>query len=313
VGDETPTGAGSYARIDGDPRVFTLASYTKSGIDKSASDLRDKRLLTFDQDKLARVELTARKAATEFGKNAKNEWQIVKPQAYRADGWQVDEMIRRLRDAKLDPAVSAEDAKKNASAFAAAEVVAVAKVTDSAGTQTLEIRRTKDKDKKYFAKSSVVEGVHSLPSDAGDGLDKAADDFRNKKLFDFGFSDPTEVKYKDPKTTLGLNKSGENWSHSGKKMDSVSVQSFIDRLRDLQATKFATAGFAAPEVEITVVSGETKRTEKIAIAKAKENYLAQREGEPALYELSQAAVDELKNAAAGVKEPPPPAKDDKKK
>jgi hypothetical protein len=311
IGDETPTGSGSYARLDGDPRVFTIASYAKSGIDKKASDLRDKRLLTFDQDKLARVELTAKKTTAEFGKNAKNEWQIVKPQPYRADGWQVDELIRRLRDAKLDPALADSDAKKNAASFGSAAVIAVARMTDSAGTQTLEVRKTRDN--KYLARSSAVEGIHSLPNEAAEGLDKSADDFRNKKLFDFGFSDPTQVNYKDPQRTLALNKSGENWSHGGKKMDSVAVQSFIDRLRDLQATKFATAGFTTPEVELAVVSGDGKRTEKIAIAKAKENYLARREGEPSLYELSRTAVDELKNGAAGVKEPPPPTKEEKKK
>ena len=59
-GDDTPTNSGAYAMLEGDPRVFTVASYVKTGLDKSVNDLRDKRLLTFDQDKLSRVELIAR-------------------------------------------------------------------------------------------------------------------------------------------------------------------------------------------------------------------------------------------------------------
>src|SRR6478609_9269503 len=50
LGDDTPTGGGQFAMRQGDPRVFTIASYVKSSVDKTYKDLRDKRLLTFDSD-----------------------------------------------------------------------------------------------------------------------------------------------------------------------------------------------------------------------------------------------------------------------
>src|SRR6266436_5170544 len=56
-GDDTPAGSALFAKLEGDPRVFTVASYTKTSIDKSANDLRDKRLLTVDFDKLSQIEL----------------------------------------------------------------------------------------------------------------------------------------------------------------------------------------------------------------------------------------------------------------
>ena len=43
----------------------------KSSLDKRPDDLRDKRLLTFDSDKLTRVELQAKGQAIEFGKNTR--------------------------------------------------------------------------------------------------------------------------------------------------------------------------------------------------------------------------------------------------
>ncbi|HZV86327.1 MAG TPA: DUF4340 domain-containing protein, partial [Candidatus Binatus sp.] len=58
IGDNTPAGNAVYVALAGDPRVFTLASYSKTSLDKSAKDLRDKRLLVFEQDKLSRVELS---------------------------------------------------------------------------------------------------------------------------------------------------------------------------------------------------------------------------------------------------------------
>src|SRR6516165_932768 len=61
IGDQTPSGSAFYAMLAGDPRLFTLASYNKSSIDKTADDLRDKRLLTADFDKVSQIELITSK------------------------------------------------------------------------------------------------------------------------------------------------------------------------------------------------------------------------------------------------------------
>ena len=57
LGDDTPAGGDVYAALAADPRVFTIASYNKSSLDKSLNDLRDKSLLTLNADKVSRVEL----------------------------------------------------------------------------------------------------------------------------------------------------------------------------------------------------------------------------------------------------------------
>src|SRR6202050_3725229 len=147
IGDDTPNSSGSYAKLPNDPRVFTVLSFVKTGLDKSVNDLRDKRLLAFDSDKLTRVELAAKGKTVEFSKNGQNEWEILKPRPLRADSTQVDTLIGKLKDAKMDATVSADDAKKAAAAFASGTKVATAKVTDSSGTQTIEVRKDKDSAK----------------------------------------------------------------------------------------------------------------------------------------------------------------------
>jgi hypothetical protein len=303
VGDATPTNSGSYAKLPGSPKIYTVATYVKTGLDKTANDLRDKRLLTFDSDKLTRVQLAAKGASVEFGKNAQNEWQILKPSPLRADATQVDALVSKLKDAKMDATITDEDAKKAAEGFASGTKVAVATVSDSGGDQTLEVR--KDKDKNYFAKSSVVEGFYKITTDTGDALDKGLDDFRNKKLFDFGFSDPTKIELKSA-TYL---KSGDKWMSGAKTMDNGSVQTLIDKLRDLAASKFADKSAGDPVFEVTVTSNSGKKVEKVTVRKQGTEYFAQREGEPSIYQLDAKAVDDLQAAASAVKEAAPePAK-----
>ena len=142
--------------------------------------------------------------------------------------------------------------------------MATVTVTDASGTQTLEVR--KDKDKNYYAKSSAVEGVYKVASDLGDALDKGLDDFRNKKLFDFGFSDPSKVETQGRATYV---KSGDKWMTGAKTMDNASVQNLIDKLRDLSATKFAEKGGGEPVFEATVTSNDGKRVEKVSITQAR--------------------------------------------
>lgn len=302
VGSDTATGSDVYAKLDGDPRLFTMASFSKNALDKGVKDLRDKRLITADEDKISRVVLTAKHQTTEFGRIAQNEWQILKPKPMRADGWQVEDLVRKITGANMDTTASDDDLKKAAEAYASGTPVATAEVTDAGGTQTLEVRKNKD---DYYAKSSVVEGVHKVGKDVGDGLDKSLDDFRNKKLFDFGFTDPTRIEVKDSSKDAVYTKSGDKWTSNGKTMDSTSVQAFIDKLRDVAATKFVDSGFTTPVLELTVVSNDGKRTEKVQISLDGANFVARRDGEPStLYYLDASVMHDLRQAASEIKEQP---------
>jgi hypothetical protein len=303
IGDDTPAGNATFAKLEGDPRVFTLANYTKTSIDKSANDLRDKRLLTVDFDKVSQVEVITNKQDLEFGRN-KQEWQIIKPRPLRADNYQVEDFVRKLHEAKMDLSGGDADAKKAASAFGSGTQVATAKITDSSGTQVLQIRKNKD---NYYAKSSVVDGVYKVASDLGSGLDKKVDEFRNKKLFDFGYEEPNKVELHDGGKAYFLTKGGEDWWSDGKKMDSASVQSLIDKVRGLSASKFVDSGFSGVALDVTVTSNDNKRVEKVSISKSGERYIAKRENEAALYQLDSSAVTELQKAAGDLKQAPPPA------
>ncbi len=298
IGDNTPAGNAVYVALAGDPRVFTLASYSKTSLDKSAKDLRDKRLLVFEQDKLSRVELSAKKQDIEFGRN-KDQWQIVKPKPLRADDSKVEELIRKLGDAKMDLTASDDDQKKAAAAFNSGSAVTISKVTDASGTEELQVRKNKD---NYYAKCSAVEGVFKVGNDLGTALDKAVDDFRNKKLFDLGFTDPEKIELHDGAKAYFLTKGGSDWfSADGKKVDAIGAEGVVEKVRDLSASKFVDSGFGAPVLEVIATSNGGKTIEKVSVAKDGDHYVAKREGEPALYQLDPVVVTGLEKAAEDLK------------
>jgi hypothetical protein len=299
IGDDSPAGGSAFAKLAGDPRVFTIGSWYRNSLGKKLSDLRDKRLLIFESDKISRLELAARKETFEFGRVNNTDWQIVKPRPLRADGWQVEELIRKLRDARMDLSLASDEANKAAAAFSSGSVVAKVSVTDPSGSQTLEVRKSKD---DYYARSSRVDGVHKVTAELGTGLDKSLDDFRNKKLFDFGFQEPGRIVVKDGDKTVLLEKSGEKWKAGSQTMDATSVQAFLDKARDIAAEKFADGKtLPAATLEVVVDWEGGKRSDKVLFARSGDSWLARRENEPSVYVVASKNVEELQKLAGEIK------------
>ncbi len=307
IGDRTPAGNDYYAMLTGDPRLFILASFNESSLDKNENDLRDKRLITLDFDKVSRIELldqqSGKKSAIAF-ERVKDTWQIMRPMPYRTDGFRVDELVSTLKNARFIPSANADE-KKDSAAFQSAQPFAAATVIGATGTQRVEIRKLKG---DFFAKSSVVSGVHKVSEDIGTGLNKSLDDFRNKKLFDFGYTDPDNIELHDGDKSYYLTRSGSDWwGPDGQKLDKTTTDTLLDRLRDLSASKFTDSGFTEATLRISVLSNDKKHSEALLLAKTKDNYIAKRVGEPALYEVPNSAVEDLRAAAANLKPAPAPA------
>ena len=197
-----------------------------------------------------------------------------------------------------------DDEKKDLTAFNAGKPVATARVTDVGWTQELQVRKNKD---DYYAKSSAATGAYKVMSSVGSSMDKSLDDFRNKKLFDFGFVDPEKIEIHDGTKSYFLTRSGSDWWSNGTKMDEGSVSTLVSDIRDLTATKFPDSGFTTSAIDVTVTSDVGKRVEKALVAKSGDRYIAKRENERALYELRASAITDLQKAAADMKPAPSPA------
>jgi hypothetical protein len=304
-GDDIPASSSVYARVGSDKKIYSVSSSLRSSFSKDVNDLRDKRLLIFDPTQVSRVEIVAPKSDIEFGKVNQSDWQIVKPEPYRADSFSVEDLLRKLADAKMDLTTKPEDLKAADTAYNTGKAVAVAKVTDAGGIQSLDVRQNKD---DYYAHSSSVPGTFKISSDLGKLLAKPLDDFRNKKLFDFGFSDLTRLQIQQPSGDKLYTRSGTDWKSNNQTMDAGSVQAVVDKLRDLTATSFVTTGFNTPDISITAVSNDGKRTEKVEFSKVADGYIARRDGQPALYKLDAKSVNDILESARSIKATAPGAK-----
>ena len=84
IGAGTPVGSNSYASVEGDDRVYTVASYQLSSFKREVEDLRDKRILDFDRAAVRRIAVS---------------WPGVRIAVERSDaGWQMVEPVRAPAD-----------------------------------------------------------------------------------------------------------------------------------------------------------------------------------------------------------------------
>ena len=335
LGDDAPTSSGVYARLEGNDRLFTIGSYVKSSIDKPAADLRDKKLLPFDSEKTSRVTIVTKERTLEFGK-AGTAWQIVKPKPLRADNSAVDDVVRSVRDASFESILfeGKTESEKPPAKYSFASPYAAFEAVDAGGVHTLTVgKEGKDKDVTYYAKSTAMPGVFKLASSVAEGLNKKLDDLRNKKLFDFGWSDPQKLEVRDGEVRLLIEKqkdkdNKDKWvlsSAGNRELPSDKVQSLIDNLRNLSSKAFtaddapvqAKYGLSKPVAQAKVTSDEGKRVEQVLLASGPESkYFAARENEPATYEIEKTAYEDFQKAIRELKDAPPPLpekKADKKK
>jgi Domain of unknown function (DUF4340) len=301
LGEMSPTGMSTYAKVEGDAKVFTFSQMVASGFEKTFAELRDKRLIPFDRATVSHIRITGEGTADIAPDQSS--WKVG---GYRADGSAVDQLLSGLDQARMNPQATAAAMADAAKAWGGAAVVGSVRVTDAAGEHTLEVRRAKALDAKgaaaVYVRSSAMEGTHMGTAELADAVGKAAADYRNARVFDFGFDDPGKVEVKGGGLQRTLTQADGKWSEAGKALDSVGAQSLVDKLRELKASGFVTKAGGGTELELTVVSSSGQRNEHVVITKDGAKFAAKRDGELEYYALDAQAVGDLRQAAQDVRE-----------
>ncbi len=305
-GGQSPTGSNVFARVEGDPKLYTAFNYVKSTFDKTVFDWRDKDLLLVDEGSVSRVKLNVGDSAFELGKGGDGDWQILEPGPMRADNFSVGDLARAIQGAEMTSVVSDGDAPPGAfdTPYATAEVV------DGKGAHSLTIGKLGE---SYYATSSDQPGVYEISSTTAESLDKKIEDLRDKKLFDFGFAAISRIQLETSGSSAAIAKQDDKWvlsSDGDRELDSEKVQTLIDSLRNLTAIAFPSEsasehgryGLSAPSITAEVQEGEEGAApERVVVSDPSQTRVyAARAGEGTVYEVEKAPAEEIGRALEDV-------------
>jgi hypothetical protein len=341
IGSDAPTGSPTYARVSGTgtptgngDKVFGITSTVKGNLDKSASDLRDKRLLRVDADRVSKVlftnQTTTKGQPVEFTRSG-NDWQFVQPRAMRAESYAVEDLIRTA-SAAYDSVIAEDEKDKDARKYDFSKPKITVEVVDPAGShrltvvqETIKGKKADKKDKKsdsgesssdqvfYYAKTSEMPGVYKLPATASTSIEKDIKAFRRTAVFEMTFSDPDKLEMRADNTRVTIDrkqdkdKKEDQWFNGAKKLDSEKVQTFISLMRRITAKDFpsdeaseqAKYGLDKPTVDVKLtLAGKTQHV--MMVGKDGKAY-ATREGDPSTYRIDEMEFQELQRMIGELK------------
>jgi hypothetical protein len=160
LGDNTPAGSDVYAMLAADPRIFTIAGYSKTSLDKSLDDVRDKKLFDFGFDEPDKIELHQGAASWLFTHTGNDWWSNGK----KMDSAAVESLVGTLRDLT---ATGFPD-----SGFSSPELEVT--VISGGGKRVEKVAISKSAD-NYIGKRENAPSLYRLGSTAVTGLVAAAD------------------------------------------------------------------------------------------------------------------------------------------
>ncbi len=298
-GRDTPTGSGVFARLAGDPRLFTVYTYNKTPFEKSVFDLRDKRMLQVDEGTITEISIRTPSRTIRFARQD-SDWRMVEPLDTRADSFTVGDLSRAVRTAEMTEVLAEGD---GAEGYSFARPLATVTVMDAGGSHELVVASRGD---THYARSSYQEGVYGISSTLSESFDKDIADYRDKKLFGFGYDDPARVEVRVGDDSVVIVRADGQWqleSDAGRELEGEPVQTLLDRLRGLTATEIpsdsasaqARYGLDAPAIEAAVTpAGEGASTERVRVSSPDQTAVyASRAGEPSTFQVEQAAAQNI--------------------
>jgi hypothetical protein len=152
-----------YAARRGDSDVALVTKSTFDGLDKKSGDLRDKKLITLQSDKVSYLELHNPQGSIRLQKVSGNEWQIADapgPKHPKAKG---DQVQRIIDDVLASASRHVEEAPKHPARYGLDKPVITVSVNSGTGTsQVLRIGK-KSPTGDYYAQG-VPNAVFEIPS-----------------------------------------------------------------------------------------------------------------------------------------------------
>jgi hypothetical protein len=312
-GETTPTQGDRYAVKAGESRVFLVAAYQDASLAKNTFDLRDKRVLQFDRDKIDSLELAQPGAAAVQLARAGNEWAIKAPTAARGDYSAIEGLVTRLSTVSMTELVDPNSPES----FGLETPSAVVTVGMGSTRATLELGA--ERDGALFARDRARQMVFKVEPSLATDLKKTADDLRDKDLFEFRTFNLVRLQvtrgadtHEFQKVEGGGEGGADKWQRvvDGKPTDvaTTAMEDFLSKLSALRAQSFNpttnAAGLAQPAL-VAAVSYDTDKFERVRIITGEDQAFGVREGEAGVAVLDVNDVGETIKALDAVVNPAP--------
>jgi hypothetical protein len=317
LGRTTAVGGKAYVRRGEEPKVLLVASSTRLGLDKKPEDLRDKRLLDFQDAAVTKVAIARGASVVTLTRNDPDAWTVA-PGDYPADLTEVRSYLSSLRSTRATS--FADDAPAALASYGLDFPrlrVAVYTGGDTPAQELLLGKEFTDKDqKRLYAKRGDRPGVVTVGEWTLRSLDKSPGQLRDKTVlgFDAALAGKLELARPDGQGFTATRGEGAAWTlEGGGTPKNAVLQRYVDDVRDLKgsdvaaepATDLAPFGLETPALRVTVTDRQGATLGTLLVSKKDAKYYAMRAGTSTVLETRDYMYTRLDKTRSDVVESPP--------
>jgi hypothetical protein len=295
---------GVYAKRAGEPSVFLVEEEIWKLIPKSVSELREKRLVALNREKVEQIALESPRGKVLLVKEGEK-WVIQGPEKLKADETEVNKLLSTAQGLKAEEFIG-EDAAAVSRVLAKPELRLAFTEQGAPAPKVLLLAQARDRGKVYAGLAG--QGPLTLvASSALSDLAKSVTDLRDRSLL--GFFDHRDVKKIQLKTggqvILIERKGEEEWQLVEPRKGTARASKITELLWNLRTAKWseivspngedpARFGLDAPTSEITLWKADGIEIGALIVGR-KENattYLRTK-ASPAIYAVDSKALGEF--------------------
>jgi hypothetical protein len=304
VGEKTAAGGDLYAKKSDEKRVILISSYLEGTFNRTPFDLRDKTLLKFDHDKVDGLEIARGGTITQLAKS-NGEWAIVKPYTARADFGTAEAALSSLSSTQMQKIVSPNAVDLKAYGLDRPAVT----ITAISGSARATLAIGKVEGDAAYARDVSRPIVFTIPQATAVDLEKGADMFRRKDMFDGRSFNASRVELHRGAETLTFERSKDKdgkdvWKNAaGTAVDTAKVEDMLTKLSNIRAQLFQDRVDPALKMPtlVATVKMDSGKTETVTFARQGNAVLANRADEPGSATVEVPAFNDAMTAIDAVK------------
>ncbi len=312
LGENAPGGSGMYAKLPGSPRVFTVASWLDSSLQKKPFDLRDRDLLHVKRDAVRTLEIAGPEGSYALVRGTGDDWSFSKPLQTRAGRWAVDSLLGGLEGLRMDK-IASEDAKDLKPFGLVKPARSVALALADGRTLRLEIGGSAG-EKQFYAREQGTPLVAVIPGALVDDLAKGMGELRAKRLLDVATYDVEGVEVEADGArrawTRAVSRVNDidvpKWRRTApdpKEVETSAVQDALFKIGAIEAVEFIdlpkgleTYGLDKPALRVSLKMEKDKGASWLEIGRKDGVAYARRPEDAAILRIDPAKADELAKA-----------------
>ena len=266
LGDGTPVGSNLFVRHGEGEAVYTTAADLKDAVNKSLFDLRNRSIMTFNEQEVARLELTAADLDASMQRqpvlsDGIARWKLDKPIEARADADAIGAYLSQLRndEALAQPSECINDEELSIYGLDTPRLT-VRIWTNDDSTISLEIGNESEEPVGYYARRIGSESVFVVPPALFDEAPDSITALRNRTVAEFARDRVNGIELEIDEKAVRLTKDGVDWKVVSPRLlegDTSTVSSLLTATLAMKATDFASGtasatrfGFSSPYARV---------------------------------------------------------------